>query len=189
MNNMHREIEKKYYVGNGLTQNDVDHLLRMWLRPSKEVYGNSTDYYFDVNGKADFLRLRVYNDSHTELTIKTKDQASNFNRLEVNLESGSEENAQVLCTHLFGKAIGSITKQYSVFWPSFAPDTVVSTYTVPGIERPILEVEAPSEGEVLAMTKILNAELALIEEPNSLYELVIKPSLPVKWSDILGYGC
>lgn len=191
MQNSYREIEKKFVVKGSLAQAEIDYILKRELNPAKEIYGDSLDYYFapSSKGSADFVRLRIHeNGEDAELTVKTKDQKTNFNRLEINFEGSPQIAAYELCKTAFGAEITSLKKKYSVFFPQSAPTTVVSTYVVEGVNRVFVEVEAPSEELVNDMVVRILGFIEMKEERKSLYELYVKPKLPLTWGHVLMGG-
>lgn len=184
-----REIEKKLIVGNGLNGPETDYILRRLLNPSKEVYGTSTDWYFKPNAvsKFDFIRLRVFTDGSAEVTGKSKDRGSNFNRLEINLPTSDAAAAEDFCRAEWGDPIHSLKKSYSVFVPSFEPELDVSTYVIEGVDKVFLEVEGKNEELVDGMVLALKRELELLDEPRSLYEMFVEPRKPLTLAAVLGF--
>lgn len=179
--NTTREIEVKLRV-DAKTLDELVVPLSKMLGCKSMIYDIATDLYWKMPKNANkFVRLRDKN----ELTVKTKDKGSNFNREEINLklvnDGGQSEMGEAFMTSVFGPHNGSITKEYWVF---FVPemDVVVSLYEVFGLKKDndrYIEIESTNEFRVLeAEAKVIDVfrrkGYKIQREEKSLYELYIK---------------
>jgi len=186
-----REIERKFVVkDSALCQVQVDTILRSLVRQQtkSEINGDSADYYYlpRKGVAADFVRRREFPNGHAELTVKRKDMKSNLNRLEINVAASAKES-EAFCEAAFGESVAKIQKAYTVFFCS-APDVVVSTYVVEGVDAVYVEVEASTSAIVHEMTKALKAVIELVDEPRSLFEIYVEPKIrPSLMSVMINY--
>lgn len=168
-----REIELKFTTS---IKNRVK-ILELLDRPISG--GVARDLYWPLpsNLGADFLRLRT--DSRgSELTIKKKDQESNFDRLEINLPILSGVEARAFFDTLLGPHAKQITKKYDVF---NYEGTILGVYSVDSEDPDLLflEVEATSKHTVRQaankLTKLMGeGGVELTPQPSSLFELYVK---------------
>ena len=171
-----REIEKKLVI-------QEDYIQAIGIL--KRVYSKYTpldcvtyDTYWECPGKAQFVRLRdskgtmgKLKKSLEEVTVKSKDHATNTNRQEVNIHVIHRE-ARVLLEAALGKELGQVNKSEIVY---FLPGSlVVSLCDIFG-GKVYVEVEAPSLATV-------NREIAKLKkyfkgskrEPRSLFEIYVQ---------------
>lgn len=176
MNNNTREIELKF-------KTDVDYALVVDALKSypafAKIYGESVDYYWDLQSlDADFVRLRQ-DGNRSELTIKKKDKGSNFNRMERNLKIKSPiQESLAVFEAVHGPFDAVIAKQYMVLVQTDT-DLVVSAYEVQGKPGTIIEIESSNELEVLSQAAkvrdfLTDRGISVGEEPRSIYEMYVK---------------
>jgi CYTH domain-containing protein len=181
---MNREIEKKFLIKTGMSKAEVDYIIQREFDPTREYYGSSEDLFFlpQDRTRADFIRLRALNDGTTELTIKKKDRGNNTDRMEQNIDVHPFNKTREFCRTLFGPELTTLNKTFS----HFERDGIeVSTALVEGYPYLILEVEAPTEAQIERVTTVLSRVLPLEVENQSLFELFVKPLIPVTWGDFL----
>jgi CYTH domain-containing protein len=171
---MYREIERKFHI-QGISIAEAEYLVRKALPIKESTHGRGVDYYFKspMYSTPHFVRVRELGDSDFELTIKNKDQLTNVNRLEINV-NGQNRSAMIdMCRLLFGTEIERLDKTYSNLY--LYDLSVVTLYTIRGRDLAILEVEGVSEQVVNKIVGILTARVPLKEEPRSLYEMLVQP--------------
>jgi hypothetical protein len=178
-----REIESKLIVQSkslarisSLLENTFD------AEIANRTIGISTDRFWKApeESTADFVRLRGM-DVVSQVTVKGRDREDNLNRMEIEFLSHSNpKDLAALFTALLGKSLGSLSKEYHVFFLENA-HTTVSVYTVqvePEFEQVIVEVEARTMERMLELEKkVLDAlkekEIEVARAPGSLYQMFI----------------
>lgn len=177
----YREIEKKFRFKATPKQLRflVAKLREVSFLPSSYLKAYTIDNYWEVPGKADFLRLRHswgYNgdlekQSLKEITIKKKDRGSNLDRLEINGKIGAVKVFRQLLEAALGHPRGSISKLEHVFW---TPDhAVISLCRIK--KQWYLEVEAQDLGTVSLWCEAIKTmtRIGFVLEPRSLYEIYV----------------
>lgn len=135
------------------------------------------DFYFPGNDKIQTIRLRdSYGiDNHgfskqlKEITVKSKDQGNNFNRLEENIEIEDCLPAFRSLQLLFGDPVVTLEKQELVYWSTNG--LVISLAQVNNSEEIYLEIEGPSEKQVLQYCDRFEQEFTMVKETRSLLEI------------------
>lgn len=174
MGHKNREIEKKF-VCNGKTLDQVASILRKILPDwERMIHNASRDYYWKTPKglKADFVRLRCMPDKSAQLTLKHTDQGSTLNRIEIDVELDSPNQAKAFMEQLVGPPDGSIYKEYYAFFLD-RQDTNISAYRVRGDKRVFLEVEARSVERLEKALALIGTALEMTPEPRSLFQVFI----------------
>lgn len=168
----YRETELKYTLPRGINLDILIKHLTSKYGIEKIKKGGGWDYFFDPGDKADFIRVRQYDEGGGEFTIKKTDKDSITDRLEINLNLIYDQditNALELCKLLFGDMTQKIYKKYQVFW--LKKETNVVIYTTDVLEIPILEVESESLKEAINIAKELRKDFFMVNEKRSLYDI------------------
>lgn len=148
---------------------------------NRMMYGQSSDTYWkisDSKSKADFLRIRM-RDRDIEMTIKGKDKGTNTDRLEIDLLcTGSYKDTHKFASALYGESIGSITKNYYVFFLNFTDTISCYELTQPEYGKIFVEVEASSKNKMLELEAqvreaFVREGLRIEQAPGSLYEMFL----------------
>lgn len=173
--NLNREIEKKFTV-EGISFNEVSTiLLAAFGFPDTWQTGIETEYYHEATSNdVDFIRVRTYPDGSGMFTIKKKDQQTNQNRfeLEVNLPA---EDAKELALRLSGPEIVKFERRFIVI--DINQHVSVAAYLIEGIDKVFVEVEGSTIYDINKATLRIPPTLELIPEPSSIWELYVKPIL------------
>lgn len=171
----HREIEKKYTVGEraGCLET-VEALIYRLFPTAKRESGTDVDTYFQ-SPSSDFIRLRHRSGGACELTTKLTDRGSTADRLEINLSISRYEDAYAYLKLIHGLPLGEVTKVYTTF---SLPAGEIAVYRVSGDPRTFLEVEAVNQAVVSQTAQVLSQELPLCPEEKSIYQMFIqKPEI------------
>lgn len=170
------EIEKKYTV-NGHTLVSSFNLLKKLLTSYRTDSDTSTDVYWHIpanlKAKADFIRVRRFDNKHGELTVK-KALKGNTHRIEIDLLANPKQSI-ALVDQLIGKRAGTITKTYKVLVLDKI-GTTVSLYRVKNDKRIFLEVEARTLEQVNRIISKIKKVLEIEYEARSLYQIFLKES-------------
>jgi hypothetical protein len=168
-----REIEKKFIINCSISEAII--ALFQLFPSQKETTGVSADYYWHSKSKnADFIRLRFMPEGDGQLTIKHKDQRSNFNRVEIDVPTSEPDQALLFLTRLHGEPVKRIVKHYYSIHTD--EHTSISLYFIEGYSQLYLEVEADTEEKVEEIAKLLSVSIEMKFEPRSLYEILVKGS-------------
>lgn len=176
-----REIEIKLAT---VTDLDAVHkVLGGELYVSRSVYDSSTDTYWHLPSgvRGDFIRMReLGTDDRVQITVKGKDKGTNVDRIEVEIESTAGRYlTRNLLTAAHGKAAGTVTKTYHVYWLTGENEhTNVSCYSIDGVEGTYIEIESISLSKVIDLEAKVREILGrngihVREAGGSLYELYI----------------
>lgn len=176
-----REIEIKLATVIGLDH--VHKVLGGELDISRSVYDSSTDTYWHLSSevRGDFIRMReLGTEGRVQVTVKGKDKGSNLDRIEVELETTtSRTTVKNLLTASHGKAAGTVSKTYHVYWLTGENDhTNVSCYSIDGTEGTYIEIESTNLSKVIELEAKVREILGrngihVTEAKGSLYELYI----------------
>ena len=104
-----------------------------------------------------------------EITVKSKDQRTNFNRAEENIPINDCVSAYRALSLLFGTPILELHKDEEVFWTT--DGMIISIASVNNQPKFFLEIEGPTEELVLKYSKLLEDCFDLVKEPRSLLEI------------------
>lgn len=164
-----REIEKKYVL-KGITMADAHDILHDIFGLDEFFCDISTDTFWSAEG-VDFIRLRA---NTGELTVKVTDKESIVDRVEENLLVPSLEDAARWATAIWGTPIGTLEKSFYVY---YAPDAVISLYTVTGHEQVFLEIESDSLQVINEIEADMKEEFNMKQEYRSLYQIIFGATL------------
>ncbi len=146
-----REIETKLLVRES-SLDSVNTLMNHFcsMKKTRMIYGYSKDTYWHTSMPSTFVRMRE-RDGIRQLTVKSEDKGSSFNRLEIDLDCTSpKELIREFNIALYGQPAGVVEKKYYAYW--LGEDLTVCCYqcTVDGVEKPeiIIETEGKTEEEV-----------------------------------------
>ena len=185
----HREIERKFLIKEPNTYARMERVMldhyEKDVSPSKILTADTWDDYWEVPGKAQFVRVRYSigrtidqeSQSLKEITVKHKDRGNNLNRLELNIKIDSVETAREAYRLTLGAPIGRIRKEETVV---FCPDGVVTSLCRINREETFIEVEGPTEGLVKKHIKALEGRYEWSPEKRNLFEIYIIDSNSVK---------
>lgn len=168
-----KEIEKKYVVkGSSL---DVSFNILKTLLASYRTYSDtSTDIYWHtpaaLKKNADFIRVRQFDETHGELTVKKAIRGNTY-RVEIDLLADPRQSV-ALVKQLIGKPAGRITKTYKTLLLDKL-NTTVSLYKIKNDKRIFLEVEARSLSKVESILKKIEQVLDITYESRSLYQIFL----------------
>lgn len=117
--------------------------------------GCSKDVYWPGNSKLDFVRLRGHSENSAEITGKYTDKKTSLNRIEIDIPSTDPKACEKLLGRLLGKAIGSITKEYAVFFLKNKKLPNLSVYRILNTDDVYIEIEGVSKSEVYNIYRYL----------------------------------
>jgi len=173
-----REIESKFRIESYAEAKRI--LATLYPEAETVLIADTIDTYYEVPGRADFVRLRNSWGATSEgipkklkeITVKRKDKGDNVNRLELNLKIESIETARAILNLALGPSTARIDKHELVYFLGGNEHTVIS---VCRIGREIfLEVEADSLESVERHVERIGRELSLKPSPKSLFELYVE---------------
>lgn len=136
------------------------------------------DNYYCAKARNSFLRLRdSWGETSSgeavtlkELTVKTKDKKTNFNRREVNVAVSSVDDATELLVTAVGLPKFTITKQEAIWF--CRSGAVISLARVNNTQPLYLEIEGPSKAIVDRYKRLLAPVLVhATQEKRSFFEL------------------
>lgn len=184
MSKYNREIEKKFVL---LTHHEIDMVdaeLAAVYNPWNTLRGVSTDTFWK-SPNVDFIRYRA---NTRELTFKLTDGETIVDRAEENLnvdfianearDYGDDldlplrrvkERVEGWGNAVFGEKVGTLTKDYRVF---YCDGFVLSLYTVDNNPTIYLEVEADTLATVNLIAEQLNELFELRQEMRSLFQII-----------------
>ncbi len=173
-----REIELKLQLVSGQTYNQLKKVLGTYTESehSFTVVGKAADYYWTIKSNADFLRLRRQNNGIGGiLTFKGTDKATNFNRIEYDLDVSDFKQALDMHTYAFG-APREVFKKYHVFFTGENEHDNFSVYQVSSDpeKRIFLEIEAVTAmkvHEMLGGLSLAHPEFKFDVVPYSIYQM------------------
>ena len=177
MGHNNREIELKLEVEGDSSLKSVSTRIQRAFDHKRAIKGKSKDYYWNPvnNLMADFVRLRVFPNKTSQLTVKHTDRGSTLDRVEIDLDTGKASNSMAFMRRLLGEPDGEITKEYEVFF--LDEDSNVSIYRVCGDKRIYIEIEAKTKKRVMEIRKLIDnriPDLKGVAVNKSLYQLFIK---------------
>lgn len=178
-----REIETKYLLkGEDLNWvcNEIDRLLR--TKSSHRKWGSSADAYWTIT-PTKFARVRE-RDGIRQITVKSKDQATGIDRVEIDIESTSPvEVIHAYQTEIHGPMSGTVYKSYYVWQIGPSEYDTITAYTVPDYDflkdTVVLEFEGRTLARVerlekLALDSLRQHDNITVERaPGSLHEMLI----------------
>lgn len=137
----------------------------------------TTDFYFPPHNTVSNIRLRDswgqdmngFSTQLKEITFKSKDQESNFNRLEENIKIDDCLPAYRSLCLLFGQPILKVHKEEQIFWT--VDGMVISTAQVNNTQDIYLEIEGPTEEKVLNYCTSFEEIFEMKKEGRSLLEI------------------
>lgn len=147
--------------------------------------GVSLDYYWTTppNGVSlvDFARIRTGVDRVYQITVKGKDQGTNLDRIEVDIESTSPLGTLHRFLEVqYGRPAGVVEKIYDEYW--MKDHEVLSCYrvTLPPFSPVVVEIETTNHSRLLQLEAQVLARFAeegIVCEraPGSLYEMLLAP--------------
>lgn len=180
-----REIEKKFLFKTSKQKlaKFITKLKEEAETPASWLTAETIDHYWEVPGKAQFMRLRhswgIDGESERreikELTVKQKDKGSNLNRLELNVQFDGLQLMRRALTLSLGQPIKALYKKDFVIWT--ADHTVISICSIKGGGW-YLEVEGGSYGRVRYWSRFCAriASFKFVAEKRSLFEIYVKES-------------
>lgn len=175
----YREIEVKYIAEwpNAGPELLAWYLTKYKLKDSQILSAYTKDTYWKTK-RGQFVRLRdstgeYYNKVSTflkEITVKTKDRATNLNRLEVNVRVQDVAGAKKLLSTLHGKPCGRIVKHELIF---FLEDGSVISLCY--IKRKLyVEIESPTFSLMNKHRHTLLSQFPMKPESRSLFEIYLE---------------
>lgn len=167
-----REIEKKFIVKNK-TYGQAAEYLESIFDFDRKIVNASKDYYWHAlpNTKVSFVRLRYMPNGTGQMTTKYMDKDTNLNRVEIDVEIDDPDQGKRFMNQVFGDPCGSIYKKYHVLILG-DEHTTVSIYSVRGdAGRVFVELEAKSLAALEKIEAKVGADLELVYEPRSLYQI------------------
>lgn len=178
-----REIESKYLL-KGADLNWVCHEMDRLLqtKSSHRKWGNSTDAYWTIT-KTKFSRVRE-RDGIRQITVKSKDQATGLDRVEIDIESTSSvEDIHAYQNEAHGPMSGVVNKSYYVWQVGASEYDTITAYTVPDYDflkdTVVLEFEARTLTKVEKLEKLAldslrqRGNITIERAPGSLHEMLI----------------
>lgn len=179
MNGKNREIERKFRVKGWEIAALYTNLLERAFIKLKSALPECTtrDYYFPKPSGLQMVRLRDsygtddsgFSKQLQELTVKQKDQGTNFNRLEINNPLENCKSMYDTLSLLFGAPYLTLHKKECVI---FTDDAMVISLAHVEFETDVfLEVEGPSEDLVNDYVRRLELWYEMTPESRSLVEI------------------
>ena len=139
------------------------------------IVGHSRDTYWKApaGAKADFVRLRYFQDGTGQLTVKFSDRGTNVDRVELDLFIKDPKQARLVLIQLFGKPVGTVRKKYFVYFLE-NEHTTISVYKVDGDRRIFVEAEATTNGKMVRMiNRLKKIPWEFYRSDKSLYQLFL----------------
>lgn len=177
----YREIERKFLVKDDVSFAKLEERLLELLEVPKDfiLTAKTTDEYWEVPGRGDFVRLRNswgrtlagQRKVLKEITVKKKDRGSNFNRLEINAAVESILDTRALLKMILGNTCGKIEKVETVW---FCPEDLVVSLCDVNSMATYVEVEGKSTQQVTAWSEKIKKIARLEQEEKNLFELFIQ---------------
>lgn len=187
-----REIELKF-TAHSLKKNDVftaDHVFeklskeftKLKLAARKLHSQTSSDIYWHGKrgGRANFVRVRTNPTIGGEVTVKTKDHATNEDRVEKDLYVKDPVQAASVLEELLGPSAATVTKTYSIILNKESGESV-SVYEVEGDKKRRIFVEAETISKIrlkklckIVKTSLRKAGIDLKLHKGSIYETFVQ---------------
>lgn len=178
-----REIEVKLLTKSARSMKRVNVFVHNALENQYQcrpiIVGSATDIYWQApeDSDADFIRLRELDNTddkgcNSQITLKYSDKGGNINRVEIDVPIGDKAKGAKLLTYLLGDPLGTITKDYVVY---FLDDehTTVSVYQVIKDKRVFVEVEAKTMQRVRQIIDLISGQYEYERVQQSLFELFV----------------
>lgn len=183
MNSSGREIEAKYTIDAPSLGWTLDILGKRveslpFLLINRSIHDCFTqDFYFPAHKSVSNIRLRdsygIDNNGFSkqlkEITVKSKDQGNNFNRIEENINIDDCLPAHRALSLLFGTPQTVLNKEEQVFWTD--DGMIISIATVNDYDQLFLEIEGPTEELVLKYCTLFENVFDMKKETRSMLEI------------------